>query len=77
MYEYGMTVNGRKPVTLPQLGQGEIYMTRQGQVFHDSLCQAVMRVMWQNPDSLVIRPAGDAGRRRLCTSCRASDTAEG
>jgi hypothetical protein len=55
----------------PEVGPGQVYVTRTGAVFHPAWCIAVGTVWDDKPDGLLVIEESTVGGRRECKSCAA------
>lgn len=53
----------------PQVGPGQVYATRTGEVFHPAWCIAVGTAWDNKPEALLVIAESTVGGRRLCRSC--------
>jgi hypothetical protein len=53
----------------PEVGPGQVYVTRTGEVFHPAWCIAVGAVWDDKPDGLLVISSNTVGGRRECKSC--------
>lgn len=53
----------------PQLGPGQVYATKTGQVFHPSWCDVVGAKWDQDPKGLLVVAESSVGERRSCKTC--------
>lgn len=53
----------------PQVGPGQVYVTRTGVAFHPAWCLAVGTAWDDKPEGLFVIAASTVGGRRLCKAC--------
>ncbi|MDP9933825.1 hypothetical protein J2T11_000149 [Paenarthrobacter nicotinovorans] len=53
----------------PQVGPGQVYVTRTGEVFHQAWCLAVGTAWDNKPEGLLVVAESTVGGRRACKSC--------
>src|SRR6478609_9637913 len=53
----------------PKVGPGQVYVTRQGEVFHPAWCLTVGTVWDRNPGGLLVIAETVVGDRRRCEAC--------
>lgn len=59
----------RGPDGSPQLGTGQVFVTKAGETFHRGWCETVGQVWDQRPNSLLVITEGTVGLRRPCKQC--------